>query len=85
MNIRPESLSEAECELVLQYRVRQASTTRRLAAHLARVVVFGIAALTVVIWFQSAELQTNLQRDGYLGDIPAPLSWIVALTLDGKN
>lgn len=53
--------------------------------HLARVSAVGIAALTVVLWFQSAELQTNLQRDGYLGDIPAPLSWIVALTLDGKN
>lgn len=81
MNNQPDSLSEEEIQLVMQYRTRQSSTARRFARLLAQVAVFGIPVFGAVLWLQAAQLQNNSAR----GDIPAPLSWIVSITFKGKT
>lgn len=84
MNKQPDSLSEEEFELVLQYRARQArraSPARRFARSLSLLATSVTVVIVAVAWFQAVELQNN----GYSDDIPAPLSWIAAIKINAKN
>lgn len=75
MNKQPDSLSEAEFELVMKHRASQTSATNRFARRLIHVAAFGFAVIGVIVFFQAAQLESS----GGLGDIPAPLSWVMAV------
>lgn len=76
-------LSEEEVELVLLHRARQAriaSPARLFARRTATLVTSIVLVFIVVVWFQANQLQPN----GGIGPIPAPLSWLVGAWLNAK-
>lgn len=78
------SLSKDEIELVMQFRARQerrGSPARRLARLLSLVATIGVLVFTAIVYIQAVEVNNN----GYKGDIPAPLYWILAITTDVRS
>lgn len=78
------SLSKDEIELVMQFRARQerrGSPARRALRLLSLLATFGILVVTVIFYIQAVEVKNN----GYKGEVPAPLSWILAITTDMKS
>ncbi|MDF9778899.1 type IV secretory pathway component VirB8 [Pseudomonas baetica] len=77
MNKDLDSLSDDEIELVMQFRARKArrvSPTRRFAWILSLLATSGILVVLGVAFVQAVKIKNH----GYSGEIPAPLSWIVA-------
>lgn len=77
-------LSEEEIELVMRFRARQArrvTPARRLVRILSLLATSVILVIVAMAFIQAVELENN----GYSGEIPAPLSWIAAITINLKS
>lgn len=84
MTKRLGSLSNDEIELVMRFRARQeqrGSPARRLVRLLSLLATFGILVVTGLVFIQAIEVTNN----GYKVEVPAPLSWILAITSDVKS
>lgn len=84
MNKRLDSFSEDEIELVLQFRARQArqiTPARWVARVLSLLASFAILVILSIAFIQAVKIKNH----GYSGEIPAPLSWIAAITNNVKS
>lgn len=81
---RLDSLSDDEIRLVLQFRSRQTrliTPARWVARILSLFATFAILVVISIAFIQAVEIKNN----GVIGEIPAPLSWVTAITNNVKS